>query len=184
MADQIDQIWCDFSGKLRNYICKHVKDQPAAEDILQEVFIRIHLNLHQVKDPLKLTSWIFSIARNEVNNHFRAMRNPAALIPETEEEEKSGNHNDNFSEDVIPFIHLLPPHYREVLLLAEFENLSQTEIARRLGITYTCAKSRVQRAREKLRELFEDCCEISTDRFGNIVDYKARPCSQRKKTCR
>lgn len=68
-------------------------------------------------------------------------------------------------------VELLPKPYREAMRLADFEGLSQQEIADRMGISLSGAKSRVQRARQQLREMILDCCHVERDRRGNVVDY-------------
>jgi RNA polymerase sigma-70 factor (ECF subfamily) len=71
----------------------------------------------------------------------------------------------------------LPDKYREAFQLSEIQNVSQTEIADRLGISYSGAKSRVQRARQMLRNKMEDILIIETDPYGNVLICKDRnPC--------
>jgi RNA polymerase sigma-70 factor, ECF subfamily len=67
----------------------------------------------------------------------------------------------------------LPNEYREALLLTEYEGLNQRELAERLGISISGAKSRVQRAREKVRLMLLDCCHFQFDRRGRIIDYES-----------
>jgi RNA polymerase sigma-70 factor (ECF subfamily) len=70
----------------------------------------------------------------------------------------------------------LPEHYRQALLLTEYQGLTQEQLAERLGISLSGAKSRVQRAREKLRDMLLRCCHFEFDRRGRIVDYYQRCC--------
>lgn len=73
-----------------------------------------------------------------------------------------------------PLIDRLPDGQREALVLTEFEGLTQTEAAGRLGISVSGAKTRVQRAREQLKSLLLDCCHVELDRRGGINEYRAR----------
>lgn len=68
----------------------------------------------------------------------------------------------------------LPEKYREAIVLTEFENLTQRDLAQRLGLSLSGAKSRVQRARAKLKEILLGCCQLEFDRLGNITDYKRK----------
>jgi RNA polymerase sigma-70 factor (ECF subfamily) len=70
----------------------------------------------------------------------------------------------------------LPSHYREALLLTEYEGLSQKDLADRLGISISGAKSRVQRARAMLRDLLMECCHFEFDRYGTVIDYHPIAC--------
>ena len=73
-------------------------------------------------------------------------------------------------------INELPEPYRQALLLTVYEGLSQRQLAESLGISLSGAKSRVQRAREKLRNMLLRCCHFEFDRRGHIVDYYQRCC--------
>ena len=68
----------------------------------------------------------------------------------------------------------LPDDYRQALLLTEYEGLTQRELAERLGLSVSGAKSRVQRAREKLKEMLLDCCHFEFDRLGRVIDYQPK----------
>ena len=68
----------------------------------------------------------------------------------------------------------LPETYREALRLTEYQGLSQKALGERLGISFSGAKSRVQRARAKVKEQLLDCCHFQFDRVGQIIDYQSR----------
>lgn len=69
----------------------------------------------------------------------------------------------------------LPETYREAVQLSELEGLPQHEIARRLGLSLSGAKSRVQRGRALLKDVLEQCCRFEFDRRGNLIDIDPRP---------
>jgi RNA polymerase sigma-70 factor (ECF subfamily) len=70
----------------------------------------------------------------------------------------------------------LPEIYREPLLMADFEGLPQREVAQRLGLTLSGAKSRVQRGRALLGEHLARCCEVELDAEGRVADFRRREC--------
>jgi RNA polymerase sigma-70 factor (ECF subfamily) len=71
-------------------------------------------------------------------------------------------------------ISTLPAPYRDALVLTEFEGLTQKEMAERLGISLSGAKSRVQRGREQLKRMLLERCQFEFDRLGRIIDCKPR----------
>jgi RNA polymerase sigma-70 factor (ECF subfamily) len=73
----------------------------------------------------------------------------------------------------------LKPAYRDALLLTEWEGLTQFEMGKRLGLSPSGAKSRVQRARDQLKNLLLDCCRFELDHRGNIIEM-----TPRKNKCR
>jgi RNA polymerase sigma-70 factor (ECF subfamily) len=68
----------------------------------------------------------------------------------------------------------LPNRYRDAVRLYELQGVSQAEIAERLGISLSGAKSRVQRGREKLKQVLERCCRFDLDRCGNVLSCVPR----------
>ena len=68
----------------------------------------------------------------------------------------------------------LPNAYREALRLTEYGGLSQKQLSTQLGISFSGAKSRVQRARAKIKQQLLDCCHFQLDHVGRIIDYQSR----------
>ncbi|MFK7907827.1 MAG: RNA polymerase sigma factor SigZ [Chitinophagales bacterium] len=173
MNTAIQDIWKDLHQELQKFIFGKVKDTSASEDILQEVFVKIQLKVHTLKDCTKLTSWVYQITRNTITDFFRKQKsNPHASIEEldllAEEEEPLF---EGLSNCINSKIGQLPDKYKEALLLTVFKDYSQKELAEYLGISYSGTKSRVQRAKEKLKDLVKDCDNVETDSLGNIVDH-------------
>lgn len=176
MQASTEQLWVEMSDSLRRFIARRVSDADTAEDILQEAFLKIHSNIASLKDDEKLQSWIYMIARNVINDHYRSSK-PTTELPEPEllamdEDEES------VAQQLIPSVKAmvaqLPPRYRQAIVLSEYSGLTQREVGERLGISLSGAKSRVQRAREKLKEMLLDCCHFELDRQGRIIDYQPR----------
>jgi RNA polymerase sigma-70 factor (ECF subfamily) len=82
-----------------------------------------------------------------------------------------------FSICIVPMIDALPEKYKQAITLSEIEGISQKDLAKNLNISYSGAKSRVQRGREMLKSLLQECCKISTDTYGNITKYKIKNCN-------
>lgn len=173
-----ENLFKSFGGRLRQFIQNRVSDASAAEDILQDVFLKIHSRIETLHDETKLESWIFQITRNAVTDYYRTRRTaeqPSAAI-EPYEMPLEESAMERLSPSVREIIDSLPPHYREALLLTEYQGLSQKELARRLGLSASGAKSRVQRAREMLRDLLMECCHFEFDRYGTVIDYHPIAC--------
>lgn len=166
--------WSTLHLRLERYILSVVKNADDTNDILQEVFIKAYTHYHSLNDASKLKQWLYSIARNEVNAHFNAKKKTQQLFIDGDEE-KTTAFNGDFEKCIGTFINALPPKYSQAIQLTEIENLPQTELAKRLNISYSGAKTRVQRGREKLKELVEKCCHIDHDSYGNIIDYTPKP---------
>lgn len=175
MNNNLEIIWKEFHNKLEFFIHKRVNDKDDAADILQEVFIKIYKNINSLKENQKLTSWIYQITRNTIIDYYRAKK---------VNDEYSDNFFDNEEDDeealkrlspsLLEMIENLPPIYKEAITLTEFNGLKQRELANKLGISLTGAKSRVQRARQQLNKMLLDCCNFEFDSAGKMSDYSQK----------
>jgi RNA polymerase sigma-70 factor (ECF subfamily) len=174
MTVTTEQLWETFNIPLKQFIRKRVMDEQNADDILQDVFLKIHTRIDTLKDEQKLQSWMYQIARNAVLDHYRE-RSMTYELPDTPADEEA-IYDDDVIQTLIPCIQAmiedLPPVYRESLILTEYEGMTQKELGEKLGISFSGAKSRVQRAREKLKKMLLDCCHFEFDRRGGIIDYQ------------
>lgn len=170
-----EQIWEQYQSELRGFIRSKVKDIDTSNDILQDVFLKIHLNIGKLEQHEKIRQWVYQIARNSITDHFRKQKH-FTDIDEIDIEEPSFelNSGENFAKCMNSYIKYLPEKYQEALTKVEVGNMSQLDFAKRSNISYSGAKSRVQRAKEMLKRYFLNCCEVNTDKYGNIVSLNGQ----------
>jgi len=169
--------WTKTQAQLKSFIIRKVKDEAVADDIVQDVFLKVHSRLAQLKDSEKITGWIYQITRNAVTDYFRAQSKTIAHRDLDWESDKQAL-NQCVSGCLMEMLDSLPEKYREALKLAEMENVSQIELAKRLNISYSGAKSRVQRARLMLKEKMDTQYKIKMDKYGNVLVCENRvPCN-------
>jgi RNA polymerase sigma-70 factor (ECF subfamily) len=175
MNATLEQIWHEFAEKLGQFIRARVSDPATAEDILQDVFVKIQQRLGQLQDPAKLHSWIYLIARNAVIDHYRT-RKETVEVPETlpAEPAETDPEIEGLKASFLRMIYSLPEPHRDAMVLTELEGLTQKELAERLGISLSGAKSRVQRAREQLKDMLHECCTFEFDRRGKVIECQPR----------
>lgn len=187
MNQHIAVIWETFSQQLRHFIRSRVSDEAAADDILQEVFLKIHARLETLKNETKIESWIYQITRNTIIDHYRNQESALSVeIPETLADDQNllrNTSHQQIASGLYAMIDELPEKYRQALLLTKFEGMTQKELAERLGISVSGAKSRVQRGREKLKDLLMQCCHFEFDHYGAIIDYHPMTCCCCKQPC-
>jgi RNA polymerase sigma-70 factor (ECF subfamily) len=181
-----ESVWSKLSSDLRRFIRRRVDDDHVADDLLQETFVRIHCNLESLTGSDRLAAWVYQIARNVIRDHYRkSQRHMVSLAdnPDLADHhvESNGKFRGRTSQWLEELINQLPENYREPLRLAEVEGISQQEVANRLGLSLSGAKSRVQRGRALLRNELEQCCTFQFDRRGNLLDVSPRP---DRKACR
>ncbi len=171
-----DQVWRDYNEALYGFIQRRVSDSSRAEDILQDVFVKIHERIGTLQDSGRVQSWVYQITRNAVIDHYRSHRATEELPDDltAPEIDASDEVHRELSGCMLPFIEALPDQYREALTLSEIEGLPQKEVARRQGLSLSGAKSRIQRGRQLMKRQLTDCCNIAFDRDGSIVDVAAK----------
>lgn len=181
----VEQVWTTFHTPLLRFVRRRVPDEASAEDILQDVFLKVHTHIDTLSDAQKLQGWLYQLTRNAVIDHYRRTRDTVAVseaIPASMQDEEN-----DAVQRLTPFVKamvaVLPDIYREALLLTEYEGLTQKQLAERLGISLSGAKSRVQRARQQLKQLLLDCCHFEFDRRGAIISYQPHCDCCAKNTC-
>jgi RNA polymerase sigma-70 factor (ECF subfamily) len=170
-----DTIWAELSGPLGKFIRRRVRDEHVAEDLLQDVMVKAQANIASAPEGERLGAWLFQIARNRVIDYYRSPKSRDVVglgeEPAVGVEEEDADLTGELVGCLAPMIGKLPEPYREALVLADREGMTQGAVAERLGLSVPGAKSRVQRARRMLREMMVDCCAVETDRSGRVVDH-------------
>jgi RNA polymerase sigma-70 factor, ECF subfamily len=177
--------WADLRKRLCLFICSRTPNGDDAEDILQEVLLRVHTHLDTVQDMHKVESWIYQIARNSIIDYYRSSRIseelPEDLAVAQEEVEESA------AESLAPALHelvdSLPEIYRQALKLTDYQGVSQADLARKLGVSQSTIKSRVQRARQMVKDNLMTCCHFEFDRRGKVLDFYENCCACAAEKC-
>jgi RNA polymerase sigma-70 factor, ECF subfamily len=168
--------WQAYRTNLYHFVHKRVAEPADAEDIVQDVLVKAYTSLATLKDDTKLRPWLYQIARNAIIDFYRQQKPleelsdslpaPAALLAESSEPD--------FAQCLTPLIEQLPTDYRQALLLAEIEGLTQQEVATTQGLSLSGAKSRVQRGRKLLKAVFQQCCQVEVGQHGGIIDWQTQ----------
>ncbi len=171
------EIYNEYYAKVRRFILTFVKEEWVADDLIQETFVRIQENLDTIKDPSRISSWIFRIAYNLCQDHFRQSRKSPdresagqekmeifkeASIQKELEQRQMGQCVQNH-------MSLLPESLRTVLILYDIMDFSHQEIAEILGITVKNTKVRLHRARKKLKAILEEECTFEADERNVLI---------------
>ncbi|MCU0419565.1 MAG: sigma-70 family RNA polymerase sigma factor [Cyclobacteriaceae bacterium] len=168
------QIPVSLYDELKRFVYSRVKNKADAEDIVHDVFLKVQTHGNQLRESAKFTSWIYQITRHSIVDHFRGKRTMMPLPAEISEKDDYHFFNECMAQCLSNLIATLPEPYREALILTEQRQMSQKELAFALGMSYSGAKTRVQRARTRLREKISALYKITTDRYGNVIECEDR----------
>jgi RNA polymerase sigma-70 factor (ECF subfamily) len=153
-----------YQTRLLNFVYRTIGDRERAEDLVQEVFVRVHRHLHRFDQSKKFSTWIYTIASNLAKNELRnRSRNPLVLFQTIKKQWEADHRPLQFEDsrsrpdDLYRKRHLrelvewsvaqLPEHHRVVFVLRELEGKSYEEIAEITGCNLGTVKSRLNRAR-------------------------------------
>jgi len=177
------EIYDQHYSRVRKFVLALVKDEWAADDIIQETFLKVQENVESLRDPAKLSSWIFRIAHNLCQDHFRRLKK--SRKEENIDQEETGDLHEaliqkglgiqkeleqrQMGECVQNQINLLPDSLRTVLVLFDIMEFSHQESADVLGITIENVKVRLHRARKKLKSILEEKCAFEKDERNVLV---------------
>ena len=170
-----EALWHCFAEPVRGFLFKRTGSDADADDLLQEVFYRIHRFLPKLHDASKLQGWVYQIARNVLIDHYRKRRDSVSFDGAVEaklgeDADPTGSTEIDLTPTLRRFVAELPPKYRDPLVRHEFRGQSLQEIADAQGLTLTATKTRVRRARLLLREMLDRCCRFEFDRNGRVID--------------
>jgi RNA polymerase sigma-70 factor (ECF subfamily) len=174
-AASTEHVWNALGAELRAFLRSRVPSDADADDLLQDVFVRVYEKLGTLRQAERVESWVYQIARNAVTDFYRrrATREVDGIEQFTEPHDETDgefNHNRAVGSWLSLMIDMLPPKLREALQMYEVDGISQTEIAERLGISLSGAKSRVQRGRQQLEHVLLGSCQLELDRRGNVIN--------------
>lgn len=180
-VNKTENIWHEYHLRLSAFIKSKVAED-RVDDLLQDVFIKIHTRISSLEEGIKLESWLYQITRNTIIDHYRSRKITTALPdwieqPQVEEDDMIRR---ELSSCLAPMITALPKKYRHAIQMSEIENKTQKEVAKQEGISLSGAKSRVQRGRSLLKTMLSDCCQFEINKNNHVLSYdkKEKNCSQ------
>ena len=182
---EFSTIYDQFNEKIRRYL-ERLVGKNDADDLTQEVFLKIDKGLKDFEEKSSLSTWIYRIATNTAldKTRSRSRQNDKMVMldksddgPEAENlciEETSLSAEreaikNEMNECIREFVDRLPMDYRTVIILSEMKDLKNQEIADILGVSLETAKIRLHRARVKLKEIFEAGCDFYHDESGKLA---------------
>ncbi len=180
MMATTEVLWDAFHQRLRSFVARRIENPADVDDVVQDIFVRIHERIDSVEDEERVHAWIYQIARNSIIDYYRAPRRRRErlgvdteldLVPAPDVDADDSSAIEELAPCLTPLLEQLTPTYRAALELTEVKGLTQREAATVQQISVSGMKSRVQRGRRQLHDLLRACCEIELDRRGGVINY-------------
>jgi RNA polymerase sigma-70 factor (ECF subfamily) len=171
-------LWASFGPPLRGFLARRVPPGVDADDLVQDVFVRVVQHLGRLRSTHRLEAWLFQIARNALHDSLRARlrRDGRTDSLEVDPPARTDASADRAAEaELAPcltgMVERLAEPYRTAITLTALQGISQADAARQLGLSNSGMKSRVQRGRQQLRQMLVACCAIALDVRGGVADF-------------
>lgn len=166
-------LWLDYKNAIKFYILKKVKDEDVANELSHEVLMKVYNSCCSNYEIKNVRSWMFQIAHNTTIDYLKKQHKFTNDVPEVFEKDESNSYKE--AEELLkPLIGLLPEKYAIPLQLGDIKELKQAEVAKKLNLSLTATKSRIQRARKLLKEAIIDCSNFETDDKGNLLSLELK----------
>lgn len=180
--------WEESRARLVSFVRGRLEDPDEAEDVVHEVFVRALERADTLTDDGRIEAWLYQITRNVLIDRHRSRTSAARALEtfpgeaetrtlggasRTDESEADGARAE-LAACLRPLVADLPEDYRLAVSMSELDGEKQREVAERLGLSVSGAKSRVQRGRRLLRERLLACCAVELDRTGVVIDWERR----------
>mgnify|MGYP002630807670 CR=1 FL=1 len=156
----LERLHAQMDAPLRSWLGRRAPADVDVDDLSQQVYLRLHKALPRLRELDRVEALVWRTARSVLVDALRKRR-PGVELPELAVEEEDTGATRLVAGWLPSFVEALPEPYAEAVRLADLEGVSQAELARRLGLSPSGARSRVQRGREKLRELLLACCTVA-----------------------
>ncbi|MEH6630887.1 MAG: RNA polymerase sigma factor SigZ [Halopseudomonas aestusnigri] len=171
----IEAIWAEYQTSLKSFLHSKISNPVDVDDLLQDILIKSYQNIEGLKSETSIKSWLFQIANHTIINFYRDDSKARSINPnDLWYEEDNSELEISLARCVVPFIKALSPKKSELLTSIDIKGESQKDYALRNGISYSTLKSRVQKSRHELKGLFENCCHITFDQSGGVVNFVAK----------
>ena len=167
--------WNELGERLRGYVSRRVHPGDA-DDVVQTVMLKLLERRGEI-DGHSVRAWLFTVTRNAVAEYYRQKRPSIDLdsfgdVAETDKADPADRTIGNLSDCLDPMLRMLAPSDADLLRRIDLQGEAQTDLAASLVIPLSTLKSRVQRARARLRSAFDVCCSIDLGRNGAPIAFE------------
>ena len=170
-----DTAWKQHAPELRSWMRRRLGAPQDVDDMMQDLFMKALRQGQGFCSVSNARAWLFEVARNALADRLKVQRELVELPDDLSSEDDDLDAVDLLSACLPRVLSELDPADREAISLCDLQGMPQAEYAQKAGIKLSAAKSRLQRARQKMRERMTQACQVSFDGQGHVADFVPRP---------
>lgn len=171
----LDAAWKQHAPELRTWMRHRLGEPQEVDDMMQELFLKAMGQGSRFCAVSNARAWLFEVARNALTDRLKAKRDLVELPDDLAAEVADLDAVDQLSACLPRVLSELSPADREAIALCDLEGMSQADYAAKAGLSLSAAKSRLQRARQKMRDRMTQACQVKRDAQGRVEDFVPRP---------
>lgn len=166
--------WTAHEPELRGWLRRQLGNPAEADDLLQDLFLKALRQGERFCTVHNTRAWLFEVARNALADHWRVARHTVALPDDLPAPAEVADTVDSLTACLPRVLGELSVQDREAITLCDLQGMGQAEFAQTHGLSLSAAKSRIQRARQRLRERMVLGCQVQLDENGQVSDFVPR----------
>jgi RNA polymerase sigma-70 factor (ECF subfamily) len=167
--------WTAHAPELQGWLRRHLVNPAEADDLLQDLFLKALRQGARFCEVRNARAWLFEVARNQLADHLRVARHTVELPDDLPAAVAEIAAVDTLTGCLPRVLSELSEEDREALTLCDLQGMAQADFAAAKGLSLSGAKSRVQRARQRLRAQMSLACQVQLDAAGHVADFVPRP---------
>jgi RNA polymerase sigma-70 factor (ECF subfamily) len=167
--------WTAHAPELRAWLRHRTNNTALADDLLQDLFLKALRQGARFCDVQNARAWLFEVARNLLADQMRVAHHMVELPDDLVAQTQDADTVDNLTACLPRVLSELGPEDRDAVTLCDLQGMAQADFAKLKGLTLSAAKSRVQRARVRLRAQMSQACQVQLNEFGLVEDFVPRP---------
>lgn len=166
--------WTQHAPELRSWLRRRLDQPQDIDDMMQDLFIKALRQGKQFCDVKNTRAWLFEVARNALADRYKHKREFLELPEDMAADEEDLHAVDLLTVCLPRVMSELSQYDREVIEMCDLQGMSQAEFAERMNLSLPAAKSRVQRARERMRAQMTSACQVRFDSLGHVDSFVTR----------
>lgn len=170
----LTNAWAAHSGELRGWLRQRVSSPAEADDLLQDLFIKALRQGERFCDLHNARAWLFEVARNTLTDHLRVHRDTVEVPDDLAYSVDEVDTVDVLTACLPRVLSELSAPDREAITACDLQGMSQADFAAAHDLSLSAAKSRLQRARVRLKAHMSVACQVKVDDAGRVADFVPR----------
>ncbi|OIP19502.1 MAG: RNA polymerase subunit sigma-70 [Comamonadaceae bacterium CG_4_9_14_3_um_filter_60_33] len=170
----LTSAWTLHAAELRGWLRHRVGNDALADDLLQDLFLKALRQGERFCELTNARAWLFEVARNLLADQLRVAHHMVDLPENLTAQSDDVDTVDTLTACLPRVLSELSPQDREAIMLCDLQGMAQADFAQASGLSLSAAKSRVQRARVRLRSQMSLACQVQVDAIGRVADFVPR----------